>query len=349
MNDPVPVPQNNYYLFKSCIAGSIYPGIEIAVKSILDKIGADYTDDPAQSSCTGFGFFKGVVPIETNLALNARNLSLAAADENKNVVCVCPTSYNNLKHSKKLISKEKDVEGKIKEIFHDLGLEYDYSPEISHISDVFLARIDEIVQHAVASLSGLRVVTHHGCQYTKFFFQDVTSGTFENPTVLDNILKKFDCEVIEYSEKFLCCGGGLHNSLYNPEYSREIAAKKLQSIYQVKPDLIVTQCPGCTFNLEYYQESALSELNETVSGEPSDLGEVLGSDSGEQFVSGEVSEPIPDQTSVPDKMITQGVPVLYISELISLLLGEDPCEVGVDMHVVPVEPLLEKIFREDKH
>jgi heterodisulfide reductase subunit B len=307
-NETVQIPLNNYYIFKSCIAGSIYPGIEIAVKYILDKINADHSDDSGQSSCTGFGFFKGVVPIETNLTLNARNLSLAAKNDNKNVVCICPTSYNNLKHTKKLISKEKKVQKQIKGIFKDLGLKYDYSPEVSHISDVLLAKLDKISKKATHSLSGIKAITHHGCHYSKFFFNDVSSGNFENPKVLDDILKKFGCEVLDYSEKFLCCGGGLHNSLYNLDYPREVLMKKLKSIYLVKPDVIITQCPGCTFNLEYYQESISKELGSA-----------------------------------------ERVPVLYISEMIALLLGEDPQNIGIDMHVVPVEPFLEKLGMEVRY
>ncbi len=260
-SDAISAPLNNYYLFKSCTAGSVYPGIELSIKYILDAINADYTDDPRQSSCTGFGVHLGVVPIETDMALNARNLSLAAETDNKNVTCICPMSYNNMKHCQKLISKEKKLEKQFKSILEDMGRKYDCTPEVSHISDVFLARRKDIAEKAIYSLSGVKAVTHHGCHYSKFFFKDVTSGTFENPTVLDEILKVMGCEVYDYSEQFLCCGGGLHRSVIDREYPRWILKRKMASIAEVMPDVIVTQCPGCTFNLEYYQESLMEELN----------------------------------------------------------------------------------------
>lgn len=259
--DTVSTPFNNYYLFKSCTAGAVYPGIELSVKYILDVIEADYIDDPRQSSCAGLGVYMGVVPIETDMALNARNFSLAAETENQNILCICPMSYNNLKHCQKLISKEKKLEKQFSIMLKKMGIKYDCTPEVSHVSDAFLARRSEIAQKAVHSLSGVKAVTHHGCHYSKFFFKDVTSGTFENPTVLDNILKEFGCEVLDYSEKFLCCGGGLHRSVIDREYPRGILRRKMASITEVKPDMIVTQCPGCTFNLEYYQESLMEELN----------------------------------------------------------------------------------------
>ena len=91
------IPQNNYYLFKSCVTCSMYPGIEKSIRFVLDKIGVSYTDDPGHSSCSGFGYHAGIVPLRANLALNARNFSLAAGAPDKNIVCTCPTSYGNLK------------------------------------------------------------------------------------------------------------------------------------------------------------------------------------------------------------------------------------------------------------
>lgn len=299
--DTISTPLDNYYLFKSCTAGSVYPGIELSVKYILDIIGTDYTDDPRQSSCTGFGVHIGAVPMETNMALNARNLSLAAETDNKNVTCICPMSYNNLKHCQKLISKGEKLEKQFQGMLENMGIRYNCTPEISHISDVFLAQRNNIAEKAIYSLSGVKAVTHHGCHYSKFFFKDVTSGTFEKPTVLDEILKVFGCEVYDYSEQFLCCGGGLHRSVIDREYPRGILRRKFASIAEVMPDIIVAQCPGCTFNLEYYQESLMEELN-----------------------------------------ISERIPVLYISELLALLLGTKPEDIGIDMHAVPVESFLEK-------
>jgi heterodisulfide reductase subunit B len=90
---------------------------------------------------------------------------------------------------------------------------------------------------------------------------------------------------------------GFHYTMVDREYPRSLLKRKFASIAEAEPDLIITQCPGCTFNLDYYQET--------------------------------VRPP--------------GIPVLYFSELAALALGADPYDIGLDMHAVPVEPLLEKI------
>ncbi len=303
-NEVSPVPPNDYYLFKSCIAGTVYPSIELSVKYILDKIKANYTDDPKQSSCSGFGVYTGVIPLETNLALNARNLSLASETNTKNVVCVCPSCYNNLKHCQKLLSKEKKLEKQTKNVLEKIGRNYNIDSDIYHISDVFLSRINEIGKNTAIKypLSGIKAVTHHGCHYSKFFFKDVISGTFEQPIVLDRILEIMGGNVVDYSEQFLCCGGGLHNSLIEDEYNRETLKRKLGSMMKVKPDIIVTMCPNCSLNFDYYQKSLEKELD-----------------------------------------IEDYIPVIDISELLALLMGGNIEELGIDMHAVSLEHFIEKL------
>ncbi len=295
------VPGDNYYLFKSCVTGSLYPGIEKSIRFVLDKIGASYTDDPCHSSCSGFGYHAGVVPLRTNLTLNARNFSLAAGSRDRNIVCTCPTSYGNLKECKDIISGDTAQKEYVSSALRDVGRDLDMSPTVHHISDVFLARLDDIRSKAALSFKGVRAVTHHGCHYSKIFYRDVASGSFERPTVLDDIAGALGCEVLDYEERALCCGMGFHYTMLNREYPRALLKRKFASINVAAPDVIITQCPGCTFNLDYYQET---------------LSDIVG--------------PL-------------DIPVLYFSEMAALALGADPYDIGLDMHAVPVEPLLEKL------
>ena len=42
--------------------------------------------------------------------------------------------------------------------------------------------------------------------------------------------------------------------------------------------------------------------------------------------------------------VEMDIPVLYVTELVALMMGADPYDVvGLDMHAVPVEPLLERM------
>ena len=37
-NNTISPPSDHYYLFKSCTAGSVYPGIELSIRYILDTL-----------------------------------------------------------------------------------------------------------------------------------------------------------------------------------------------------------------------------------------------------------------------------------------------------------------------
>ena len=74
-----------------------------------------------------------------------------------------------------------------------------------------------------------------------------------------------------------------------------------------KPELILTNCPGCPMFLDRWQY-AISEMEGTTYGENG-----------------------------------QGIPVMTYEELAGLILGYDPWDLGLQVHQVPVEPLLEKM------
>jgi heterodisulfide reductase subunit B len=74
-----------------------------------------------------------------------------------------------------------------------------------------------------------------------------------------------------------------------------------------KPDLIIANCPGCTFFLDRWQY-VIAELESQTYGENG-----------------------------------YGIPVLTYEELAGLLLGYDPWDIGLQTHQVAVEPLLNKL------
>ena len=74
-----------------------------------------------------------------------------------------------------------------------------------------------------------------------------------------------------------------------------------------QPDLILTNCPGCNMFLDRWQY-ALAQIEEkTYSG---------------------------DQN---------GIPVLSYEELAGIVLGYNPWDIGLQMHQVDVQPLLDKM------
>ncbi len=241
------------YLFKSCVAGTFYPGIERSFRFILNSLNVDYFDDPSQSSCTGFGVHCGMIAPQTNLSLNARNLTLASGSGYTNVVCTCPTSYANLKEC---IEELNDPLSRAaaNDVLKQVGLEYRGGVTVYHAAEVLYAIKDSLAERAKLSLSQLKVATHHGCHYTKVFYDQVVGGLWEYPRLLDDICSSFSATLVDYSERSLCCGMGFSNLLSTNDYSSATCQRKLESILTDRPDVIVTMCAGCQVMLDHFQK-----------------------------------------------------------------------------------------------
>ena len=74
-----------------------------------------------------------------------------------------------------------------------------------------------------------------------------------------------------------------------------------------EPDMIITNCPGCPMFLDRWQY-ALSEME----------GKTYGKNHN-------------------------GIPVFTYEEVAGMIMGYDPWEIGLQVHQVPAEPLLDKI------
>ena len=154
----------------------------------------------------------------------------------------------------------------------------------------------------------LRVVEHIGCHYAKIFPKSGIGGS-EFPYVLAGMVESWGGECVDYPERRHCCGFGFRNYLVqaNRGYSIANSHKKLESMAPYKPDFIVANCPGCAMFLDKWQY-AIAEMEGTTYGENG-----------------------------------HGIPVLTYEEMAGLVLGYDPWVLGMQMHQVDVEPLLDKM------
>ena len=116
-------------------------------------------------------------------------------------------------------------------------------------------------------------------------------------------------ECVDYPERRHCCGFGFRNYLVqaNRGYSIANSHKKLESMAPYKPDFIVANCPGCAMFLDKWQYT-IAEMEGTTYGQNG-----------------------------------HGIPVLTYEEMAGLVLGYDPWALGMQMHQVDVEPLLDKM------
>ena len=192
--------------------------------------------------------------------------------------------------------------------------EFDKPEFLVHTSDLMYKFRNEIAEKAKFRLINrqtgepLKVVEHIGCHYAKMFPSKGVGGA-EYPYVLAGMIDSWGGNVIDYPERRHCCGYGFrqYHIKANRGYCLSNTHKKFESMEPYKPDMIITNCPGCNYFMDRWQYV---------------IAETLGKTYGEGGY---------------------GIPTLTYEEVAGLVLGYDPWDLGLQMHQVAVEPLLDKI------
>jgi len=310
------IADDNYFYVRSCIRQNFFPGAEKTFLKILkDELKKDVCEDPRHTTCTGIAYHTEVVPFETTMTVVARQFALMTEKGYSNFVPSCITSFGIYTEILELWEHHPDIEEKIRNcLLKATGREFKKPSNLVHSSDIIYKFRNEIASKARFRLINkntgqqLRVVEHIGCHYSRMFPNKGIGGA-EYPCVLSGLAETFGGEVIDYPERRACCGFGFRQYLIqaNRGYSISCSKKKFESMAPYKPDLIITNCPGCPYFLDTWQY-VISEMEGKTYGE-----------------------------------YGYGIPVFTFEELSGLMLGYNPWDIGLQMHQVAVEPLLDKI------
>lgn len=307
---------DHYYFARSCIRQNIFPAAEnLCINILREVIGKDVFDDAKQTTCTGIAYHSGLIPMETIMTVVARQFALMNEAGYENFVVSCVTSFGIYVEMLETWKHFPETEQKTREALkRATGMTFSIPKNLVHASDVIYKFRKEIAAKSKYRLVNantgepLKVVDHIGCHYAKIFPSHGIGGA-EYPYVLAGLIDEWGGQQVDYPERRHCCGFGFRQYLLksNRGYSVSNSKKKFDSMQPFKPDLIIANCPGCTFFLDRWQY-VIAEQEEITYGENG-----------------------------------YGIPVLTYEEIAGLLLGYDPWDIGLQTHQVSVEPLLEKL------
>ena len=310
------IASDHYFYERSCIRQTFFPGSEAAFLKILrEELHKDICDSPHQHTCTGIGYHSDVVPFDTTMTIVARLFSLMSDSGYENYVPSCVTSFGVFSEVVSKWSESPELLSRARQFLWDAThREFRLPTNIVHPSDIiYKFRFDlkpRMKYQLVNRYTGrpLRVVDHIGCHYAKIF-PNLGVGKAEFPYVLAGMIEAWGGEVVDYPERRHCCGFGFRQYLI-PEskgYSLANTKKKFQSMEPYEPDFILTNCPGCSMFLDKWQYTIAEMEHKTYDKEG------------------------------------YGIPVLTYEELTGLLLGYDPWTLGLQLHQVQSERLMDKM------
>ena len=274
------IPENDYFLTPSCVLGALNPGTEVLISRIYDLLGLRWkaAGEDARSQCTcctGISSHGDVMSMECTLLVGARLWSIAAQMGFENLTTACVTSFAI--HSECLEMHEHEpglaarVDGWLRQA---CGRQLCLPKHVVHASDIVYRYRQALAQRfryrLVEQATGrpLRIVDHVGCHYAKVFPERSVAGA-DGGEVLTGMIRAWGGETVDYPQRRHCCGMGFRQCMVRPNrgYTMACVLKKLESMAPWRPDVILTNCPGCNVFLDK-EQWAIRELTGVTYGIP---------------------------------------------------------------------------------
>jgi heterodisulfide reductase subunit B len=310
------IPDDNYFYVRSCIRQNFFPASEHTfLKIVKDELNLDYYETPEHTTCGGIAYHSDIIPQETVMTIVARQFALMKEAGYTNYAASCITSFGLYTEVLETWHHFPELKEKVREaLWKACKREFEEPKYLAHASDIIFKLRHQIAEKGKYQLINrhtgkpLKVVEHIGCHYSKMFPVAGVGGA-EYPYVLVGMVEAFGGEVIDYPERRHCCGFGFRQYLVqaNRGYSISNTHKKFESMEPYEPDMIITNCPGCPYFLDRWQY-------------------VIAATEGKTYGKN-----------------SYGIPVFTYEELAGMVMGYDPWDLGLQMHQIAVEPLLDKI------
>ncbi len=310
------IPDDHYFYVRSCIRQTFFPASEWVFLDICrNKLNKDIFETEHHTTCGGIAYHSDVIPQETSMTIIARQFALMHKYGYQNYVCSCITSFGLYCETLESWREFPELQEKIADnLMKTCGLELAKPKFLVHTCDLIYKYRNLIAAQAKFKLVNrntgrpLRVVEHIGCHYSKMFPSKGVGGA-EYPYVLTGMIEAWGGEIIDYPERRHCCGFGFRQYFIqsNRGYSLSNTYKKFESMEPYKPDMIIANCPGCSYFMDRWQY-VIAETKSKTYGE--------------------------------DK---HGIPVFTYEEVAGLVMGYDPWDLGLQTHQIGPERVLDKI------
>lgn len=183
----------------------------------------------------------------------ARILSSVAKDGGTELVTICSFCYNVLKRVNHLIKYNDTARNKL-----NCYLEENYAGEVTIVHPLEICKrhvgFNVIQSMAGQRLEGLKVACYYGCMLVRPA-SEMEFDEPENPTIMEGLVSALGAKAVEYPKKTACCGS--YQVLHDNDMVMERVRDILSNATSRGADLVVTSCPLCQFNLDWFQGKIL--------------------------------------------------------------------------------------------
>ncbi|MDD4749461.1 MAG: CoB--CoM heterodisulfide reductase subunit B [Methanosarcinaceae archaeon] len=237
-------------LFLGCIAPNRYPGIELATKKVMERLGVAIQELEGASCCPAPGVFQSFDK-KAWLTLASRNLTLSEA-KGTDLLTICNGCYATLADTNQILKSEPETKAAVNENLLTIGREFKVTIKVRHIVEFLYALSPQTVREAVSRPLDLKVGVHYGCHLIKPT-RERKLGSAETPTFFDELVEATGAKSIDYEDKMACCGAGGGARSAAQEMTLKLTEAKLRHMQQAGVDCIVDACPFCHLQFDQGQ------------------------------------------------------------------------------------------------
>ena len=279
--------------YPGCSLHSNAAEYNMSTEAVFKALGMELAELPEWNCC-------GATPGHSTdtflaMALPLRNLVIAEAEQQKELVLPCAACYNLVKAADHYVregtAEAKDANAELKKI---MGSSYSGNVTVTHPLEILTKKetLEQIGSRVKKPLTGLKVVTYYGCLLTRPAY--VSFDDVEQPQAMDNLLRKAGAEVRKWSYKTDCCGGSV--TLPRTDLVVDITTNLITAAQRAGADAIVSACPLCQVTLDTRQNEVKNPIPVFYFTEL--LGVSFGNTDAKKWLKRHIIDPIPLLTSL---------------------------------------------------
>jgi len=216
----------------------------------------------------------------------------------------CNGCYGTFKESLAEVREHPERLKEVQKVFKGMGIKFEGKVEAKHLIEVISELDIEEIKKKVTKSLEGIKVGVHYGCHLLKPSKNRPWGQTQRHTFLDELVEATGATSVDYKDKYLCCGAGGGVRGSQVAVSVDIAQEKLDNMIDAGVDCLVNVCSFC--HLQY--EASQVQLNK-------ELGEKK-----------------------------YQIPVIYFTQLLGLAMGLSPKDLGLEVHMISTQPLLDKIL-----
>ena len=208
------------------------------------------------------------------------------------------------KDSLEVIREHPERLKEVQKVFKGMGLKFEGKVEAKHLIEV-ISELD--IEDIKKKVTKPLEGIRVGVHYGCHLLKPSKNRPWkqtQNHTFLDELVEATGATSVKYKDKFLCCGAGGGVRGSQVAVSVDIAQEKLDNMIEAGVDCLVNVCSFCHLQYEASQVQLNKELGENK----------------------------------------YQIPVIYFTQLLGLAMGLSPKDLGLEVHMISTQPLLDKVL-----